>query len=235
MRKGISTCITSPLTATNRKLRQPSSRGLRLKRNLRMKMKNMSPSQRSRWRKKMRQVSGASVCPTACGSNTMRSPGCLPKYCLIRMVMSRSSADPASQPPRLRMNPVRNTPKAPEMLLTMLNSERPVLPAPIDRMYSSACNRVTRVFLALRTRRLPETPTTPGSSKWRVALRTMSLSKDVSPSSAMTISPVAMESPALSDETRPPRCHLGSTTRFRLACPAKSLRALRAASKVGRF
>ena len=130
---------------------------------------------------------------------------------------------------------MRKTPNAPEMLLTMLNSDSPVLPAPMESMYSSACSRVTSERLALRTRRLPATPTTPGSSKWRVALRTMSLSKEVSPSSAITTSPVAMNRPAFSDDTRPPRCHLGSTTRLRRWVPASSDCARRAARSVGPF
>ena len=38
IRNGSTSCISRPFTMTNRKLRQPSRRGRRLKRNLRMKM-----------------------------------------------------------------------------------------------------------------------------------------------------------------------------------------------------
>ncbi len=102
-------------------------------------------------------------------------------------------------------------PKAPEMLLTMLNSDSPTRVAWMDRAYSMAWNRLHRDAAALRTRRQPDTPTTFGSRKCRAAWRTMVLSKEVSPSTAITTAPVERLRPELRLETRPPRCHLGTT------------------------
>ncbi len=121
-------------------------------------------------------------------------------------------------------------PKAPEMLFTRLNSLSPVLVAWMDRKYSMACIRVTTLAHVLRTRRLPATQATDGSRKWRVPRSTMLLSNDVSPSRAMTIVPVANCSPVFREETRPPLCHLGTTSRLRLRREATNSRMARAAS-----
>ncbi|MCY1454868.1 hypothetical protein D9M71_719630 [compost metagenome] len=60
----------------------------------------------------------------------------------------------------------------------------------------------------------------------------MLLSKDVSPSSAMTISPPASDRPALRDDTLPPRCHLAIGRKCRLGYNCGSTLKLRTALSV---
>ncbi|MOA22510.1 hypothetical protein D3C78_1430690 [compost metagenome] len=105
----------------------------------------------------------------------------------------------------------------------------------IDSRYSSACTAVTQEANTLRTRRLPATAGTRGSAKWRTMAATMSLSKEVSPSSAMTISPEQWASPAFSEDTRPPRCHLAIGRRWRRGYSSGSTRKVRIARRVARL
>jgi hypothetical protein len=64
---------------------------------------------------------------------------------------------------------------------------------------------------------------------------TMLLSKDVSPSSAITISPLASDRPAFKDDTRPPRCHLAIGRKWRLGYNCGSTLKLRTAASVAWF
>ena len=117
------------------------------------------------------------MCPTACGSNTMRRPGCRPKYCLMRIVMFQvfGGAVPPAQVAQ-ETGARKTTPRAGDVVDDVELRRSGLARADGEDVFQCLQPRDQR-RLALRTRRLPATATTPGSSKWRVALRTMSLSK----------------------------------------------------------